>query len=118
MDLSSRRKRFVMLRLLPLLALVWVSLPLHHCQSAQAKPACHHVMDNDGIHYSALPRCDDIAKPAPDLRPTIDAGATPLLSLCLFIFYVILSGPLARIGEPLLGPPLIPLYLKNSIFLI
>jgi hypothetical protein len=91
----SRRKTGTILRaVIPLLALVWTSLPLHHCNvafaaSAAAMPApvaatpgdvsaspvamagCHHHGDEGEAPARTPVPCSDLGRAAPDLRPAV-----------------------------------------------
>lgn len=93
---TRRQTRTVLRSLLPLLALVWTSLPLHHCQLAFAvqpvvaesgsvaatadaatAPAehCQHQSrdadDRTPAQQQLTVDCRDLGRVAPDLRPTL-----------------------------------------------
>lgn len=85
MHFSRRSIRSTLKAVVPLLALVWTSLPLHHCNLAQAAPAspgatlaaamaapshCHQAADAAGPARSVV-HCSDLGSAAPDLRPTV-----------------------------------------------
>ena len=59
---SRRRTRSTLHAILPLLALVWTSLPLHHCN--------HHVADG-AKSQKATVSCSDLGRAGPDLRPSV-----------------------------------------------
>lgn len=95
--LSRRHTRSVLRAVLPLLALVWASLPLHHCNLAAAgawQPAspagsaplivadattapalaqlpCHQVADPAQPARSTV-SCTDLGRVGPDLRPVLN----------------------------------------------
>lgn len=89
MFLTRRHTRSVLRAVLPLLALVWASLPLHHCNLAvagatDARPAatmvtgtdartvyCHQVADPAGQPAESSMSCDDLGRAGPDLRPSL-----------------------------------------------
>ncbi len=91
--LTRRHTRSVLRAVLPLLALVWASLPLHHCNLAAAgtsqpfptgsatlavadaatantlsQPPCHQVTDPAQPGKSTV-SCGDLGRAGPDLRP-------------------------------------------------
>ncbi len=87
MHFTRRSIRSTLKAVIPLLALVWASLPLHQCNSAQAAPApagatlaasgigappshCHQVADATKPAGSIV-HCRDLGRAAPDLRPTV-----------------------------------------------
>jgi hypothetical protein len=88
--LTRRQTRAVLRTVIPLLALVWASLPLHHCNLAFAGPAhgaqpalaaapaphCHQVAPSAPPPSHAVVSCSDLGRAGPDLRPApvIDAG--------------------------------------------
>lgn len=89
MFLTRRHTRSVLRAVLPLLALVWASLPLHHCNlavagGAEARPAatmvtgtdahaahCHQVADPAGQPAESSMSCSDLGRAGPDLRPSL-----------------------------------------------
>ena len=89
MFLTRRHTRSVLRAVLPLLALVWASLPLHHCNlagagGAETRPAatmmtgpvahaahCHQVADPAGQPAESSMSCDDLGRAGPDLRPSL-----------------------------------------------
>lgn len=91
MHFTRRSLRSTFRAVIPLLAFVWVSLPLHHCNLAQATPAsgdavlasgdpvaapshCHQVADAAPPGGSVV-HCSDLGRAAPDLRPTVSLDA-------------------------------------------
>jgi hypothetical protein len=100
--LTRRHTRSVLHAVLPLLALVWASLPLHHCNLAFAgadapatladrpshtadaatatplpQPPCHQVTDPAQPVKSTV-SCSDLGRVGPDLRPAfnVDTAVT------------------------------------------
>lgn len=101
--LTRRHTRSVLRAVLPLLALVWASLPLHHCnlafagttaESARAdvappgtagattaaprlQPPCHQATEPAQPAKSPV-SCSDLGRVAPDLRPAfnVDTAVT------------------------------------------
>jgi hypothetical protein len=101
--LTRRHTRSVLRAVLPLLALVWASLPLHHCNLAFAgadapttladraahgatgaatsaplpQPPCHQVADPAQPAKSTM-SCSDLGRVGPDLRPAfnVDTAVT------------------------------------------
>ena len=89
MFLTRRHTRSVLRAVLPLLALVWASLPLHHCNlavagGAETRPAatmmtgtdahaahCHQVADPAGQQAESSMSCSDLGRAGPDLRPSL-----------------------------------------------
>jgi hypothetical protein len=96
--LSRRHSRSVLRAVLPLLALVWASLPLHHCNLAfagtvaslsdvappgaldaptttpQLQPACHQGGEPSGPATSPV-SCSDLGRAGPDLRPALSVDS-------------------------------------------
>jgi hypothetical protein len=104
--LTRRHTRSVLRAVLPLLALVWASLPLHHCnlafagspaESASAEvappgtagatalaprlqPSCHQAAEPAQPAESTV-SCGDLGRVAPDLRPAVSVDtAFPYVS--------------------------------------
>ena len=87
MFLTRRHTRSVLRAVLPLLALVWASLPLHHCNlagagGAETRPAATMMTGTDAhaAHCHQVPAgqpaessmsCDDLGRAGPDLRPSL-----------------------------------------------
>ena len=89
MFLTRRHTRSVLRAVLPLLALVWASLPLHHCNlavagGAETRPAatmlpdteahaahCHQLADPAGQPAESSMSCSDLGRAGPDLRPSL-----------------------------------------------
>lgn len=98
--LTRRHTRSVLRAVLPLLALVWASLPLHHCNLAVAggalpsaradaapggatdatitaprlQPSCHQVAEPLQPSKSSV-SCSDLGRVGPDLRPAVDVDS-------------------------------------------
>ena len=94
MKFSRRRTRSTLHAILPLLALVWTSLPLHHCNLAVADPVhagvgmgshaaaspaqddltrvhCNHHVADGAKSQKATVSCSDLGSAGPDLRPSV-----------------------------------------------
>ena len=104
---TRRQTRIVLRSLLPLLALVWTSLPLHRCQLAFAAPPvvaesgagpiaataatavvhCEHQSHGDErrapTRQQAAVDCRDLGRVAPDLRPTL-----PDFGIAVFVWRI------------------------------
>jgi hypothetical protein len=95
--LTRRHTRSVLRAVLPLLALVWASLPLHQCNLAFAgdgapvaradaapadaatvapwqQPSCHQVAEPVQPAKSVV-SCGDLGRVGPDLRPAVNVDA-------------------------------------------
>lgn len=87
MHFTRRSIRSTLRAVIPLLALVWTSLPMHHCNLALAALAapgtalaadatgavpshCHQDADATKPARSVV-HCSDLGSAAPDLRPTV-----------------------------------------------
>ncbi len=91
---TRRRTRSTLRAILPLLTLVWASLPLHHCNlamagsahagAATAAPAtaapaqvdltsahCSHHLADGAKAPKASMSCSDLGRAGPDLRPSV-----------------------------------------------
>ncbi len=91
--LTRRQTRTVLRAVIPLLALVWASLPLHHCNVAMAgqagtvpvattaadapapAPHCHQIADPAPQADPSVPSCSDLGRTGPDLRPALAVEA-------------------------------------------
>ncbi len=93
MKFTRRQTHSTLRTILPLLTLVWASLPLHQCNLALAEPVpaavssesearapapCgHHVADDAAAPKASMP-CSDLGRVAPDLRPSIGVVDVPV----------------------------------------
>ena len=127
MHLGRRRTRRLIRSLVPLLVLVWASLPLHRCYLAQAAaPAapshCHHQAPDDGAAARHVPAaqmpCSELGKAGPDVRPAMPdiSGVASLVAIDsqrgLRVEQIV---PRSRDSAP---PPLRALHLRKSVLLI
>ncbi len=88
MRFSRRSTRSIFRAALPLLAIVWTSLPLHHCNLASVgspsgathseslastssvAPPCHQLTGQTALAKATV-NCSDLGKAGPDLRPAV-----------------------------------------------
>jgi hypothetical protein len=83
--MTRRRTRSVLRAVIPLLALVWTSLPLHHCNlafaataAAPVQPHCHQLAEGTQADASQSPPADAQASPAGVLSAKALAGKAPV----------------------------------------
>jgi hypothetical protein len=135
------KTRAILRTLIPLLAVVWAALPLHHCNvastagaagarasaslpaAAAALPHCHQLADDGGPGPAKSPvSCGDLGRAAPDLRPP--PLADPVLAHVTWdtgwldrgLRPVVLSGTPRRVDD---GPwRHRPLHLRKAVLLI
>jgi hypothetical protein len=98
---TRRRTRSTLQAILPVLALVWAVLPLHHCNLAAAGQAqavvadgsratvspardelapvdCSHHASDGAKSTAATVSCSDLGRAGPDSRPSIAVDTVPM----------------------------------------
>jgi len=134
--LTRRKRRRVLQAVLPLLAIVWATLPWLPCchelaaQYAAIGHATHHAMSDataadeaapshcaDAEPSDSAPPCTDVQKNASEARPApVDSGLT------VVVYLVPVPQAIGVVRDPIPDPPRAikrrPLHLEKSVLLI